>query len=118
MTDKQAKQLEVVLGEINSKLHHIAFVKTSMLPYAEVIIGPAPGVIPNGVKAFNVINLGQDGDMIDLQDIPITGVVGLTAVPKNIQTFCFSIENDENNIAGPVTVTPPASHHVLIQYLK
>jgi hypothetical protein len=118
MTDKQMKQLEVLLGEMNSKLHHIAFMKIKVNPHAEVVVGPATGTIPDGVKSFNIVNLGSGGDLADIQDLPITGIVGLTVIPKNIQTFAYSIENDENILAGPITITPVASHHVLIQYIK
>jgi hypothetical protein len=118
MTDKQFKQLEVVLGEFNSKLQHIAFMKIKVNAHAEVVVGPTPGVIPDGVKSFNIVNLGSGGDLADVQDLPIAGIVGLTVIPKNIQTFAYSIENDENILAGPITVTPVAGHQVLIQYIK
>ena len=118
MTSKQEKLIETALSEINSKLHHIAFMKIKVNAHAEVITGPTPGVIPDGVKAFNIVNLGAGGDLADVQDLPITGIVGLLAIPKNIQTFAYSIENDENILAGPITVTPVIGHKVLIQYIK
>lgn len=115
--DMTQKQVEVLLTEINSALHHIAFMKTRMQPHGYIATNGSPVTIPDGVKAFNVINLGENAGMTNLQNIGITGVTGLTYIPSKIQTFCYSIENDQNVIAGPVVITPAVNQQALVQYL-
>lgn len=115
--DMTQKQIEVLLTEMNSALHHIAYLKTRMTAHAFVAENTVPVTIPDGIKAFNVINLGLNGTMNPLADIGITGVPGITAIPSKIQTFCFSIENDQNIIAGPIVITPAVNHKALVQYL-
>lgn len=115
----QDKQIEVLLTQILSAVQKTALEVKILTPYAELLIGDGATklTIPERVKAFNIINLGENGDSEVFLDIPVTGITGLAAVPKGLKVFGYSIENDQNVIAGPVEVTPPNLHHVLIQYL-
>lgn len=120
LTEEQIKQFTVLLGKFDSALQTIALGIRKMQPYCYKITGGgSPGnlTIPDGVKAFNVINLGLNGLSATFADITVTGVTGISAIPKELDTFAFSIENDQNTIAGPITVTPAASHVIVIQYL-
>lgn len=112
------KQMEVLFGKFDSALQSIALRKIPVKPCANKLIGPATFSIPDGVKGFNIINLGLNGAGATFADIPLTGVEGITAIPSQLDTFCFSLENDQNTITGPIVVSPPANHHVFIQYVK
>ena len=116
MTPQAEQMLLTVLTQLNSGIQKLALEEKRLSPHAEVLIGVA-GVIPDKVKAFNIINLGLNGLEVTFADIPVTGITGITAIPAPLKVFGYSIENDQNTIVGPITVTPPANHHVVIQYL-
>lgn len=118
MTPEQDKQLSVVLGQITGMLQEIAFRKRSLLPYAYLSTDATPLTIPDAVKSFNIINLGLNGDCVEFEPITVTGITGITSIPKTLRVFGYSIENDQNEIKGPIQVTGLNNHHILIQYLK
>lgn len=115
----QEKQIEVLLAQILSAVQKTALEIKTLVPHGELLIGDGATTltIPDRVKAFNIINLGENGDSQVFLDIPVTGINGLTVVPKGLKVFGYSIENDQNVILGPIVITPPNLHHVLIQYL-
>jgi hypothetical protein len=118
VTPAQEKKLEVLLTQMFSALQEIALRNRKLKPYAYLTTNGSALTIPDGTKSFNVINLGLNGSDFQHVDIPVTGITGLTAIPKSIRVFGYSIENDQNQVTGPIVVTPPNLHHVVIQYLK
>lgn len=117
MTPAQEKKLEVLLTQMTSALQEIALRKRQLVPHAQVWTSGAPIVIPDNVKSFGIANLGENGDYTVFDDITVTGITGITAIPKGIRTLEYSIENDQNEINGPVTVAGAVNHHVMIYYL-
>ena len=119
-TPQQEKQIELVLAQLSSALHKISIESKKMRPHAQLVIGnaaPVSGIIPSGTKAFNIINLGLNGLNVTRADIPVAGIVGITFISAMVDTFEYSIENDQDIMIGAITVTPPIDHHVLLQYI-
>lgn len=112
----QNKQVETKLNEIASSTQKLATEEKRLQPHGLLVIGVA-GVIPAKVRSFNIINLGLNGLYATFVDIPVTGITGITSISSYLKVFGYSVENDQDIIVGPVTVTPPANHHVLLQYL-
>lgn len=118
MTTEQAKMLETSLGSIVSLLNEIALRNRKLQPYAAIKTDGTAQSVPDGIKAFNIINLGLNGEAVVFDDIAVTGITGITVIPKNMKVFGYSIENDQNQITGPIQVTGTNLHHIVIQYLK
>lgn len=117
MNFETEEQFKIFMQKVLSGVETIALRKIPVTPHAAVITNTS-GTIPTNIKSFNIINLGLNGERKTLSDIPVTGIVGLTAIPSSISVFGFSIENDQNHIVGPIVVTPATDHVVVIQYLK
>lgn len=117
MATELEKQISVNLQKIAAGVTKLATEKQVLVPTAELLTGGTPGIIPAGVRGFNIINLGVSGLGVTFNDIPVTGIAGITSIPKFLNVFGYSVEEDQDILKGPITVTPPATNHVLLQYL-
>ena len=111
------EQVEQLIQAIASAVIHTATYERRLTPHAQRVEGPATVTIPDKTKSFNIINLGAAGTGENRQDLLVSGISGLTAIPQLLQVFGYTIENDQNLIAGPIDVVVPDGHIVVIQYL-
>lgn len=116
-SDKQIQDLLIALNKLVSAAETTAIGKRTYKPHYYKITGPTPGTIPAGVKSFHIINLGLNGNKAVFADIPVTGITGTTEISKHVTIFGYKVENDQNILDTAITVTPPASHVVILQYL-